>query len=65
MFLRRKVNKLTQNMFRFDLLNQARGRIDKEGLNTLKYSLIKFLKHKLYTQILIEYNEKEILKNYC
>lgn len=37
----------------------------KEGLNTIKYNLIKFVKYKLYTQILIKYNIKEILKNDC
>jgi hypothetical protein len=43
----------------------AKKRIDKEGLNTIKYSLIKNVKYKLYTQILIQYNQQEILKNGC
>jgi hypothetical protein len=43
----------------------AKKRMNKEGLNTIKYSLIEFVKYKLYTQILIQYDQKQISKNKC
>jgi hypothetical protein len=50
------------NERRWELLKKNRLRIDKDGLSSLKYNVIKFKKEKLYTKILVYYDEDLLLK---
>ena len=52
------------HIFRFTLLNSAKQRSDKEGLNTIKYEIIKIEKNFLYTRLFVNYNQQEIIKGY-
>jgi hypothetical protein len=55
---------LIVNLFvlRFDLLNKGKERFDKDGITSLNYEVISIEKKKLYTRILVNYNEAEIMK---
>ena len=46
----------------FDLINKVKERFDKDGITSLNYEVISIEKKKLYTRILVNYNEAEIMK---
>lgn len=54
----------TANPLRFKLLKESEKRIDKDGLNSLKYEVKKVYKSRLFTKIVVDYNEKEISKGF-
>ena len=51
----------TQNVHK--LLSTSVLRMNREGLNTLKFKLISIRRYPLYTHILVSYNQHEIMKN--
>uniref|UniRef100_A0A2C9LZ23 Uncharacterized protein n=1 Tax=Biomphalaria glabrata TaxID=6526 RepID=A0A2C9LZ23_BIOGL len=50
------------NPLRYSLLKNAAARQDIEGLNTVKYRIVKITFDCLYTWITVEINTSEILK---
>ena len=48
--------------FRFKLLSEGKKRFKTDGINTLKYKRIKVELNKLFTRVLVDVNESEILK---
>ena len=53
-----------QNPKRFQLLNSAKQRSDKEGLNSIKYDVVKIVSNFLYTRLYVKYDEELIMKDY-
>ncbi len=51
----------TQNVHK--LLSTSVLRMNREGLNTLKFKLISIRRYPLYTHILVSYNQHEIMKH--
>jgi hypothetical protein len=52
------------NPDRFQLLDESVPRIDTEGLNTINYNLKSVLRKKLFTHIVIDYDQDKILQTY-
>lgn len=50
------------NPKRFDLLNKGKARFKKDGITSLDYELLSVEKKKLYTRILVRYDEAKITK---
>lgn len=51
------------NPQRMSLLNKGAKRYATDGINGLKYKVLKLEYHKLYTRILVSIDEKEIMKS--
>ena len=49
--------------FRFNLLKTSDKRIDQDGVSSLKYEVISIIKTKLFTKIMVSYNQNEIQGN--
>ena len=52
----------TPNPERYKLLNSGVKRMSWDGINSLKYKVIKIDKAKLFTRIIVSINEKEVMK---
>lgn len=50
------------NPKRFDLLNKGKARFKKDGITSLDYELLSVEKKKLYTRVLVKYDEAKIVK---
>jgi hypothetical protein len=51
------------NNLRFNLLKTSDKRIDQDGVNSLKYEVTSIIKTKLFTKIMVTYNQNEIQGN--
>ncbi len=56
-------NKLIFFALRFNLLKTSDKRIDQDGVNSLKYDVTSIIKNKLFTKIIVNYDQSEIQKN--
>lgn len=54
---RDKLNK--PNPDRYKLLQTSDKRIDTDGVNTLKYEVKSIVKNRLYTKIVVDYDQKK------
>ena len=52
------------NPKRFLLLNESESRMDRDGVNNLKYEVVSLIKTKLFTKILVTYDESSILNEF-
>lgn len=51
----------TPNPERFTLLNSGVRRMTWDGLNSLKYKVVKISKTRLFTRVVVDINEKEVM----
>lgn len=51
----------TPNPERFRLLNKGVSRMKWDGLNSLKYRVVNVVRSKLFTRIVVDINEKEVM----
>ena len=51
-----------QNPERFKLLNVAKKRMKTEGLNSIEYKVVDVIYNKLFTKIMVTYDQSAILK---
>ena len=51
----------TPNPERFRLLDKGVSRMKWDGLNSLKYRVVNVVRSKLFTRIVVDINEKEVM----
>ncbi|XP_053558928.1 beta-1,4-galactosyltransferase 2-like [Bombina bombina] len=51
-----------ENKNRFQLMHNSTSRMHSDGLNSLKYDIISFTKHKLYTKLVVDIGHPETTK---
>lgn len=50
------------NPERFNLLNGASKRMDTEGISSIEYKVVEVITNKLFTKIMVSYDQNELLK---
>ena len=58
------VNLISKTCIRFQLLDESVPRMDKEGLNTINYTPKSVIRKNLFTHIIVDYDQNEILHAY-